>query len=215
MYVVRLGSYSIVATFAGTPSLRRRKSILRYRRLAPPLRWRDVMRPCVFRPPDLGLPLVSGLCGLPWVSSSRSWKVANRRPGEVGFDFRIAMSLSLLRHRGALEQLDPFAGRQLDDRLLPGSRAAGVHPAALGLRAHLRGTHGRHPHLEDLLDGARDLRLVSAIVDPEGVLAVRHQGVALLGDDRLEDDLANVHQRLASFARFSSCSSADSEITSD
>src|SRR3954452_12674631 len=94
MYVVRFGSYSIVATLAGTPSLVRRKSILRYRRFAPPPRWREVMRPCVLRPPDLALPSVSGLCGTPWVSSSRSWKVAKRRPGEVGFDLRIAISIT-------------------------------------------------------------------------------------------------------------------------
>src|SRR4051794_12569453 len=36
MYAERLGSYSIAATFAGTPSLRRLKSMRRYRRLAPP-----------------------------------------------------------------------------------------------------------------------------------------------------------------------------------
>ena len=36
MRAVRLGSYSMCATFAGTPSLFRRKSTIRYRRLVPP-----------------------------------------------------------------------------------------------------------------------------------------------------------------------------------
>ena len=38
MWALRLGSYSIAATLAGTPSLRRLKSIFRYLRLAPPPR---------------------------------------------------------------------------------------------------------------------------------------------------------------------------------
>ena len=51
MRAVRLGSYSIVATLAGTPILVRRKSITRKRRLWPPPRKRLVMRPLLLRPP--------------------------------------------------------------------------------------------------------------------------------------------------------------------
>ena len=71
--MVRFGSYSIVATFAGTPSLVRLKSIWRYLRLAPPPRWRAVMRPLALRPPVLFLPLVSFLFGFEVVTSERSW----------------------------------------------------------------------------------------------------------------------------------------------
>ena len=45
---------------------------------------------------------------------------------------------------------------------------------------------------EDLLDGELDLGLVRARVDDEGVLALVDQAVALLGDDRRDDDVARV-----------------------
>src|SRR5437763_5190773 len=84
MYAVRFGSYSIAATRAGTPSFWRLKSITRYLRLAPPPRWREVMRPCVFRPPDFLRPVVSAFSGSLLVTSARSLHVAKRRPGLVG-----------------------------------------------------------------------------------------------------------------------------------
>src|SRR5262249_7350689 len=131
----------------------------------------------------------------------------------------------------ALEQLDPLAWGELDDRLLPGARLAAVQPAPLGLRVHLRGANSADLDLEDLLDRLGDLQLVCAIVHPEGVLALGHQGIALLGDDRLDDHLARVHQESPStsprFARgfpsdgrslarlassFSACSDTSSEV---
>ena len=51
MRAVRLGSYSMVATLAGTSSLFRLKSIMRYWRLWPPPMWRVVIRPVLERPP--------------------------------------------------------------------------------------------------------------------------------------------------------------------
>ena len=72
MYAVRLGSYSIAATFAGTPSLRRLKSILRYRRLAPPPRWREVLRPWALRPPVFFRPSTSDFSGSVFVISAKS-----------------------------------------------------------------------------------------------------------------------------------------------
>src|SRR3954451_23323877 len=74
----------MAATRAGTPSFWRLKSILRYRRFAPPPRWREVMRPCVLRPPDFLSPSVSDFSGSFLVTSARSLQVAKRRPGEVG-----------------------------------------------------------------------------------------------------------------------------------
>ena len=70
MYAVRFGSYSIDATRAGTPSFVRLKSILRYSRLAPPPRWRDVLRPLLLRPPDFVRPSVSERSGVVFVISS-------------------------------------------------------------------------------------------------------------------------------------------------
>src|SRR5919112_3542272 len=97
MYEDRFGSYSIAATRAGTPSLRLRlKSILRYRRLAPPPRWRDVLRPCALRPPDLLRPSVRVFSGSVFVISEKSGYVTKRRPGLVGLGLRIGMRLALL-----------------------------------------------------------------------------------------------------------------------
>src|ERR1044071_840857 len=92
MYAERLGSYSIVATFAGTPSLRRLKSILRYRRLAPPPRCRAVLRPRALRPPDFVRPSTSDFSGRSVVSSAKSAYVAKRRPGLVGLGLRMAIA---------------------------------------------------------------------------------------------------------------------------
>src|SRR5205085_1110109 len=94
MYAERFGSYSICATFAGTPSLRRLKSIFRYKRLAPPPRWRDVLRPFELRPPDFLRPSVSDFSGSSRVISAKSGYVTKRRPGEVGFGLRIGIPYS-------------------------------------------------------------------------------------------------------------------------
>src|SRR3954468_17750158 len=92
MYDDRFGSYSIAATFAGTPSLRLRlKSILRYRRLAPPPRWREVLRPLALRPPDFLRPSTSVFSGSLFVISAKSGYVTKRRPGEVGLGLRIGI----------------------------------------------------------------------------------------------------------------------------
>ena len=45
------GSYSMVLTVAGTSSLLRLKSIIRYLRLLPPPMWRQVILPSLFLPP--------------------------------------------------------------------------------------------------------------------------------------------------------------------
>src|SRR5436305_15233477 len=92
MYAERCGSYSIAATRAGTPSLVRLKSILRYSRLAPPPRWGAVLRPGAWRPPDFLRPSTRVFSGSVFVISAKSGYVRNRRPGEVGFGLRIGMA---------------------------------------------------------------------------------------------------------------------------
>src|SRR5882724_7381900 len=82
---------------------------------------------------------------------------------------------------------------QLDDRLLPLTRAAEAGAAALGLRLAAHRAHAEHPHVPDLLDGLADLGLVGVLVDAERVLVGREQGVALLRHDRLDDHAARVH----------------------
>ena len=70
MYADRFGSYSIAATRAGMPSLVRLKSIRRYRRLAPPPRWRAVLRPLALRPPDFVRPSTRDFSGSVFVISA-------------------------------------------------------------------------------------------------------------------------------------------------
>src|SRR5579863_7191914 len=94
MYAERLGSYSMCATLAGTPSFWRLKSMIRYRRLAPPPRWREVLRPWALRPPDFFRPSVSDFSGSVRVISEKSGYITNRRPGEVGLGLRIGITQS-------------------------------------------------------------------------------------------------------------------------
>src|SRR3954452_17840774 len=160
MYAERLGSYSMAATLAGTPSLWRLKSTLRDRRLAPPPRWRAVLRPWALRPPDLVRPSTSPFSGSLRVTSAKSGYVEKRRPGLVGLGLRIGMLRLLLEALQALEDRDLVARAHLDDRLLPGPRAAGGQPAALGLGPHRRGADLDHLDVEQRLDSLADLRLV-------------------------------------------------------
>src|SRR5918997_5256752 len=95
MYADRFGSYSIAATRAGIPSLRRLKSILRYSRFAPPPRWRAVLRPLALRPPDFVRPSTSDFSGSVFVTSAKSGYETKRRPGLVGLGLRIGMRLPL------------------------------------------------------------------------------------------------------------------------
>src|SRR4051794_35366750 len=91
MCAERFGSYSIAATFAGTPSLRRLKSTLRYRRLAPPPRWRAVLRPLLLRPPDFLRPSTSVFSGSDFVMTLKSAYETKRSPGLVGLGLRIGI----------------------------------------------------------------------------------------------------------------------------
>src|SRR5690606_8407253 len=71
-----------------------------------------------------------------------------------------------------------------------------------------------HPHVEDLLDGARDLVLVRAVVDAERVLALGHQRVALLAHDGLDDHAAWVHHSASSSDSASAFSASGSAAAS-
>ena len=70
MFAERFGSYSIVATLAGMPSLSRLKSMRRSFCLLPPPMCRTVMRPCALRPPDFFLLTSKDFSGLVHVISS-------------------------------------------------------------------------------------------------------------------------------------------------
>src|ERR1700691_2642973 len=115
MRALRLGSYSMVATLAGTPSLFRRKSMIRYCCLCPPPRWRAVLRPWLLRPPELGLGASSDFSGRSRVISEKSETVWKRRPGLVGLRERSAMGACL---GSAIEEIDGVVGVEGDDGAL-------------------------------------------------------------------------------------------------
>src|SRR5215213_604033 len=98
----------------------------------------------------------------------------------------------------ALEDRDRLAGTDLHDGLLPGARAPCGVAAALGLGLHAERADLDHVDVEELLDGLLDLGLVRVGVDAERVAVRRREDVGLLRDDGADDDLAGVHQALAS-----------------
>src|SRR5919106_3500229 len=191
---VRLGSYSIAATLAVTPSLIRLKSIWRYCCLWPPPRWRDVLRPWALRPPDFGFGPTSDFSGFFLVTSAKSDTVWKRRPGLVGLRARIPIATT-----SVLEQRD-LARRQCDDRPLRvgrGTDAIGA-PGAPALALAVERVDLAHLDPPDRLDGVADLRLARRRMDLERVDAELHQGVALLRDHRGEDDVARIFHSEAS-----------------
>src|SRR6266545_1161217 len=189
MRAVRFGSYSICATFAGTPSLScRRKSISRYARLCPPPWCRVVMRPWLLRPPLLCSGRTSDFSGSPRVTSTKSATLAPRRPGVVGLYLRIGMS----GRPNLTEDVDPVARAERHDCALDVAPAAVAESGPLALALPVERVHVGDPDVEHLLDGDLDLCLVGKRVDVEGVLVLVEQAVALLGDDRSEQDVARI-----------------------
>src|SRR3954454_1952067 len=203
------------ATLAGTPSLSaRRKSITRYARLCPPPWCRAVTLPWTLRPPRPCSGRTSDFSGWSRVTSAKSATLEPRRPGVVGLYLRIAMgreSLSVLsgpvggggswwagsrrRPSGAraAEALDAVAGGDGDDGALGVLALAHLHaPAALALALTVDRVHAEDLHVEDLLDSDLDLRLVRLGQHHERVLVLVEQSVALLRDDRSEQDVPGV-----------------------
>src|SRR3954471_23432657 len=147
MYAVRLGSYSIAATLAGMPSRRRLKSTLRYRRFAPPPRWRDVLRPLALRPPDFLSPSTRVFSGVFFVISAKSEYVTKRRPGLVGLGLRIGICLDVrlsarVRAGSCRDEPAKDAGRSLCrwHRRARGRRSGEVHARD----PRVRGSEGGH-----------------------------------------------------------------------
>src|SRR3984957_17209597 len=91
MRALRFGSYSMAATLAGTPSLSRLKSMIRYCCLWQPPRWRGVFRPWLLRPPVDGFGARREFSGRCRVTSEKSDTVWKRRPALVGLRERSGM----------------------------------------------------------------------------------------------------------------------------
>src|SRR5690606_16150033 len=194
MRAVRLGSYSMCATLAFTPSLSLRlKSITRYWRLWPPPMWRVVMRPELLRPPVLGSGSSSDFSGVDRVISAKSAAGEPGRPGVVGLYLRIDMccSSSLADSREDVDR----AGLERDDGALGVLALAEAELGSTRLALLVEGVDRRDLHVEDLLDRELDLGLVRAGVHLEGVLALVDEVVALLGDNRCENHVARIFER--------------------
>src|SRR3954447_5253166 len=195
MRAVRFGSYSMCATLAGTPSLSTRlKSISRYCRLWPPPWCRVVIRPWTLRPPFLGSGTSRDFSGVDRVISAKSATLEPRRPGVVGLYLRIGMRTIPLADRAA-EGLDAVTVSQLDHRALGRLALTEAGPGALALALAVRGVHGQHADVEDLLDRDLDLGLVRVRADEERVPVLVENAVALLGNHRGDDDVARVGDR--------------------
>src|ERR1700740_812573 len=96
MLALRFGSYSIASTLAGTPSLSRRKSILRYCFLWPPLRCHREISPWLLRPPERffgSSSAFSGSCLVIWLLSRT---VINRRDAVYGLKLLSPIAASYL-----------------------------------------------------------------------------------------------------------------------
>src|SRR3954451_8769725 len=192
MRAVRFGSYSMCATLAGTPSLSTRlKSISRYCRLWPPPWCRVVIRPWTLRPPFLGSGTSRDFSGVDRVISAKSATLEPRRPGVVGLYLRIGMRTIPLADRAA-EGLDAVTVSQLDHRALGRLALTEAGPGALALALAVRGVHGQHADVEDLLDRDLDLGLVRVRADEQRVPVLVENAVALLGNHRGDDDVARV-----------------------
>src|SRR3990172_1706712 len=203
MRALRFGSYSICATFAGTPSLFRRKSINRYRRFVPTPWRRAVMRPWLLRPACLRPFATSFFSGFERVISSNEDTLAPRRPGVVGLYLRTATIASL-----RLEDLDGIALGERDDRPLLVGLLAGDEPALLDLAAPDQCVHVHDLDVPYLLDRLFDLGLVRVGMHEEGVAVLLEPRVGLLGDDRPDDDIARaLHSAASCFLAAKRCSS--------
>src|SRR5450432_4586942 len=174
----------------------------RKRRLWPPPRKREVMRPLLLRPPVLEIAAVSFFWGwFPCDSSAKSGATRPRLPGVVALCGRRPMALDSLLD--AFEELDVLAGGNGDHGLLPVGTSSHVASHLLLLAAHHRGADREHVDVPELLDGVADLDLVGVARDLEQELRLQRLGIdlavslttrlleagALLREQRALDDL--------------------------
>src|SRR5271157_429158 len=204
MLALRLGSYSMATTLAGTPSLSRRKSTVRYCRLWPPPRCQITISPWLLRPPERffgSSSCFSGVCLVIWLLSTT---VMKRRDAVYGLKLLSPISASIfqifpppwrtsqqlpgLQILRVLDHLLAFG--ELHVRLLPVAAIAFILAAAAHLAVKIGGAHSGHFHLEDLLHGFLDfgLRGGGGNFKYHGVLQFLH-AESLFRDDGTPDNL--------------------------
>src|SRR5882724_11785721 len=200
MLELRLGSYSMAATFAGTPTLSRRKSTWRYCFLCPPPRCQITISPWLLRPPERffgSSSAFSGSCLVMWLLSTT---VMNRRDAVYGLKLfspiaasylltaNLSRTVPVLQVFRVLNHL--FAFGELDVRFLPIPPVAFVLAAAAHFAHKIRGAHRGYLHLENLLHGFLDLGLggFRRNFKDHRVLCLFH-AEAFFRDDRPPDDL--------------------------
>src|ERR1700730_7460220 len=96
MFELRFGSYSIDATFAGTPTLSRRKSTWRYCFLWPPPRCHTTISPWLLRPPERFFGSSNDFSGVSLVIWLLSRTVINRRDAVYGLKLFSPIATSYL-----------------------------------------------------------------------------------------------------------------------
>src|SRR5215467_14835873 len=175
----------MAATFAGTPTLSRRKSTLRYCFLWPPPRCHTTTSPWLLRPPERffgSSSAFSGSCLVMWLLSRT---VINRRDAVYGLKLfspistsssltaaSLRCSWSRTKRRNVLlvtwarlqilRVLDHlFAFGELDVRFFPIAAIADALSAAAHLAVEVRGANIVDLHFENLLHGFLDFGLGS------------------------------------------------------
>src|SRR5690242_19118478 len=196
MRAVRLGSYSIAATFAGTPNLLRLKSMRRYARLAPPPRWRVVILPWLLRPECFFKGTISERSGFVFVISSNVDTDMPRRPGEVG---RYCLTGIFCPLR--LQCIDCFPISDGHNRLLPFAgfhrpRSGPTPPDHLCFTRHSHGVDRDDMHFKQLLYCAANFNFIGVQRYFKGILILPLQSYCLLSNDTVAQYFCDLHSFL-------------------
>src|SRR5258707_14926434 len=213
MLALRFGSYSMASTLAGTPSLSRRKSILRYCFLWPAPRCQTEISPWLLRRPVRffgSRRLFSGVCLVIWFLSRT---VITRLDAVYGLKLFSPIAASCPAHLGGLHQPHIFTYcltrtknclrlkvlRKLDHLFAFGQFYVSLFPVAaipfgLTSAAHfpneIRGTHTGDFYIENLLHRFLDLRLGGFRGNFEDHRAVNFfYAQTFFGDDRAANNL--------------------------
>src|SRR5215469_7751030 len=163
------------------------------------------MWPWTLRPPERFIASVRDFSGRSRVMSAKSLTVVRRRAAEVGLYFLMPMS-----DHASLEQVDPVAFLQGDDRLLVVGALADAPAHPLDLAADDGGPDRLDVDVEQRLDRPGHVVLRGLPVDEEAVVPELLAGlVQLLGDERALDDVGGKHAQRASSEVLRACAAAE------